>query len=330
MIYIKSPLRITLGGGGSDLPWFYKKNGGYVLTTSIDKFIHLFGIKRVYDNKIWLSYSKNEITENINNIKNEIIREALRYFNIDRSLELHTLSDVPGNSGLGSSGAFISTILKFCSEHKSHSLSKYELAKLGCYLEMTKLKKNSGLQDQFISVYGGIIEMFINTKGEVKVKKLKLKKKIKKKFLTSSVTFYTKLTRPSELVLRSQKKNYLKDIDKEKSMFEIIKIGKEIKKKLIVADIKGIGGLFHDHWQIKKNLANNMSNEFINNLYEYGIKCGAYGGKVIGAGGGGYIMFIIEPKKRKEFISKFKKFNLPILNWKFSENGTSLIDNSSK
>ena len=182
MIYIKSPLRITLGGGGSDLPWFYKKHGGYVLTTSINKFIHLFGIKRAYDNKIWLSYSRNEVCDNVSEIKNEIIKEALKYFNIKNSLEIHTVSDVPGNSGLGSSGAFISTILKFCSEFRLKKISKYKLAKLGCALEMEKLKKNSGLQDQFISVYGGLIEMFVNKNGSVKIKKLNLGNKIKKNY----------------------------------------------------------------------------------------------------------------------------------------------------
>ena len=306
MIYVKSPLRITLGGGGSDLPWFYKKHGGYVLTTSIDKFIHLFGIRRPYDNKIWLSYSKNEVCQNVKDIKNEIIREAFNYFKIKNSLEIHTVSDVPGNSGLGSSGAFISTILKFCSEFKSKELSKYNLAKLGCLLEMVKLNKNSGLQDQFISVYGGIIEMIIAKNGEVKVKKLKLKNRIKKKFLNSSVTFYTNLSRPSELILSSQKKKYLSKNENEKFMHDLVKIGKEIKNKLLLGDIKTVGHLFNEHWQIKKNLSNNMSNSFINKLYNYGIKSGAYGGKIIGAGGGGYIMFVLDSQKKK-FYQKVQK-----------------------
>lgn len=322
MIYVRSPLRITLGGGGSDLPWYYKKNGGYVLTTSIDKSVHLFGIQRVYDNKIWLSYSKNEVCNNINEINNEIIREAFKYFNVKNSIELHTISDVPGNSGLGSSGSFISTVLKFCSLYKNKKLDQYKLAKLGCNLEMIKLKKNSGLQDQFISVFGGIIEMFIQRNGEVKVKKVKINQNIKKEFINSSVTFYSKITRPSEQVLSAQKKNFVRFQEKEMIMSEMVKIGKEIKISLQKGDIKKIGYLFDEHWKLKKSLSNKMTNNFIDKIYKFGIQHGAYGGKVIGAGGGGYIMFLIDSRKKKKFISKFKNFKLPLFNWNFSDKGT--------
>ena len=322
MIYVRSPLRITLGGGGSDLPWYYRKNGGYVLTTSIDKFVHLFGIKRVYDNKIWLSYSKNEVCKNIYEINNEIIKEAFKYFKIKNSIELHTISDVPGNSGLGSSGSFISTVLKFCSLYKNKKLDQYQLAKLGCNLEMIKLKKNSGLQDQFISVFGGIIEMFIQKNGEVNVKKVKIDQKVKEKFINSSVTFYTRITRPSEQVLSAQKKTYAEFHEKEIVMSEMVKIGKKIKISLQKGDIKKIGHLFDEHWKLKKSLSNNMTNGFIDKIYQFGLKHGAYGGKVIGAGGGGYIMFLINPKNKKKFISKFKNFKLPLFNWNFSDKGT--------
>lgn len=322
MFYVKSPLRITFGGGGSDLPWYYKKFGGYVLTTAIDKNIHLFGIKRVYDKKIWLSYSKNEVVNDLNQIKNEIIKECFKKFKIKNSIELHTLSDVPGNSGLGSSGAFISAVLKFCSIFKKKKLNKYELASLGCELEMKDLKKNSGLQDQFISVFGGFIEMKINKKGVVKINNLNLDEKIKKKFINSTVTFYTKITRDSEEILKNQKKTFLSDKNKELQMHKIVRIGKKIKKCLLEGNIKKVGKLFNEHWLIKKNLSKNMSNKKINQIYDIAMKTGAYGGKIIGAGGGGYLMFVIDKSKKKKLIKNLSKFKLPIFKWNFVKQGT--------
>jgi len=322
MFYVRSPLRITFGGGGSDLPWYYKKFGGYVLTTAIDKNIHLFGIKRVYDKKIWLSYSKNEVVDDLNQVKNEIIKECFKKFKIKNSIELHTLSDVPGNSGLGSSGAFISAILKFCSILKKKKLNKYQLASLGCELEMKSLKKNSGLQDQFISVFGGFIEMKINKKGIVKINNLNLDDKIKKKFINSTVTFYTKITRDSEEILKNQKKTFISDKSKELQMHKIVKIGKKIKKCLLEGNVKKVGKLFNEHWLIKKNLSKNMSNKKINQIYEIAMKTGAYGGKIIGAGGGGYLMFVIDKSKKKKLINNLSKFKLPIFKWNFVKQGT--------
>ena len=322
MFYVRSPLRITFGGGGSDLPWYYKKFGGYVLTTAIDKNIHLFGIKRVYDKKIWLSYSKNEVVDDLNQVKNEIIKECFKKFKIINSIELHTLSDVPGNSGLGSSGAFISAILKFCSILKKKKLNKYQLASLGCELEMKSLKKNSGLQDQFISVFGGFIEMKINKKGIVKINNLNLDDKIKKKFINSTVTFYTKITRDSEEILKNQKKTFISDKSKELQMHKIVKIGKKIKKCLLEGNVKKVGKLFNEHWLIKKNLSKNMSNKKINQIYEIAMKTGAYGGKIIGAGGGGYLMFVIDKSKKKKLINNLSKFKLPIFKWNFVKQGT--------
>ena len=322
MFYVKSPLRITFGGGGSDLPWYYKKFGGYVLTTAIDKNIHLFGIKRVYDKKIWLSYSKNEVVDDLNQIKNEIIKECFKKFKIKNSIELHTLSDVPGNSGLGSSGAFISAVLKFCSILNKKKLNKYELASLGCELEMKGLKKNSGLQDQFISVFGGFIEMKINKKGKVKINNLNLDDKIKKKFINSTVTFYTKITRDSEEILKNQKKTFISDKNKELQMHKIVSIGKKIKKNLLDGNVIKVGKLFNEHWLIKKNLSKNMSNKKINQIYDIAMKTGAYGGKIIGAGGGGYLMFVIDKSKKKKLINNLSKFKLPILKWNFVKQGT--------
>tara|TARA_B100000959_G_scaffold284117_1_gene354849 strand:- start:759 stop:1748 length:990 start_codon:yes stop_codon:yes gene_type:complete len=322
MFYVRSPLRITFGGGGSDLPWYYKKFGGYVLTTAIDKNIHLFGIKRVYDKKIWLSYSKNEVVDDLNQVKNEIIKECFKKFKIKNSIELHTLSDVPGNSGLGSSGAFISAILKFCSILKKKKLNKYQLASLGCELEMKSLKKNSGLQDQFISVFGGFIEMKINKKGIVKINNLNLDDKIKKKFINSTVTFYTKITRDSEEILKNQKKTFISDKSKELQMHKIVKIGKKIKKCLLEGNVKKVGKLFNEHWLIKKCLSKNMSNKKINQIYEIAMKTGAYGGKIIGAGGGGYLMFVIDKSKKKKLINNLSKFKLPIFKWNFVKQGT--------
>lgn len=326
MIYVKAPLRITLGGGGTDLPWWYKENGGYVISSSINKYIHVIGNQRIFDKKIQLSYSKNEVINSVAQVKNEILKECLKEFKIKNSIELHTMSDVPGNSGLGSSGSFISAINYFLSIYKGKKLNKYEIANLSCKIEMINLSKNCGKQDQFISTFGGIKELVISKSGKVKVKNINVNRNALRKIKNSMVTFYTGQTRSSETILKSQKINYQ---NTKKQIQEIMKqiheIGYKTKKYLINADIAGLGSLCKNHWDLKKKLSPIMSNSKINIIYEHGINNGAEGGKVLGAGGGGYVIFYVKEKNKNKLIKSFKKFNLPQLHWDFEYKGVCQV-----
>jgi len=326
MIYVKSPLRISMGGGGTDLPWWYSKYNGYVISFAIDKYVHLIGSKRVFDKKIWLSYSKTEICEKIDEIKNEIFKETLRYKKIKNGIEIHTISDVPGNSGLGSSGAFTSALIYFLDLLKKNKIYKKDIASTACKIEMNYLKKNSGIQDQYISVFGGLKEIFVSKTGKVRVKSLKIKKKNIKKLEESLMLVYTNQTRQSEQILSSLKKEFKMNSEiKTQLMKKIHNIGLKSKKFLQEANIEKLGALFDEHWKIKKSLSPLMTNPKIDNIYKLAKKNGAEGGKLIGAGGGGYLLFFVKKKNRNNLLNFLKSKKFEKLDFKFDNIGTRQI-----
>lgn len=330
MIYIKAPLRISLGGGGTDLPWWYKNNGGYLISASIDKYVHIIGSKRLYDDKIWLSYSLNEITNNLSKIKNEIFRECMRITDIKKSIEIHSISDVPGNSGLGSSGAFISSLLYFLYKLKNKKLDKKKLAELACKIEMHNLKKNSGKQDQYISIYGGLREIWIDRKGNVKINKIKISDdnivNLQKKLLL----VYTNISRKSHNVLSSQKKTYENNKSKIKSyMKEIQNIGFHTKSILEKNKFDELGELFNCHWLIKKKLSPIMINKEIENKRDLLLHMGFSGVKLIGAGGGGYFLCTMKTKDSKFLRKEIKKHNFSCLEFNFDLKGIREVKDRS-
>ncbi len=324
MILVKSPLRITIAGGGTDLPWWYKKNNGLVISAAIDKFINITGFKRDFDKKIFLGYSKTEICDNTKEINNEIIKVCLEKFNIKSSIEIHSISETPGKSGLGSSGAFTSALIKFLAEYKNIIMTQQQVAELACDVEMKYLKKSSGKQDAFISVFGGFQEIKINKTGNVKTKKINISTKNIKKLNNSTLTYFTGITRDSEIVLKSQKKNYLKNNEKKIIFSKIAHLTNQIKKSLLDGNTKKLGETFHKHWVYKKQLTPLMSNDFINKIYTFAKKNGAYGGKLIGAGGGGFILFVVDHKKKQQLKKKLLKFKLKEFNWNFYSKGISV------
>ena len=326
MIYVKSPLRISMGGGGTDLPWWYSKHNGYVLSFAIDKYVHLIGAKRAFDKKIWLSYSRTEICEKIDEIKNEIFKTSLRYKKVKNGIEIHTISDVPGNSGLGSSGAFTSALIYFLDLLKKNKISKKNIASTACKIEMSLLKKNSGVQDQYISVFGGLKEIFVSKTGKVNIKNLKIKKKNIKKLEESLILVYTNQTRQSEQILSSLKKEFkMNSKIKTQLMKKIHNIGTRSKKFLQNANIEKLGKLFDEHWEVKKKLSPLMTNSKIDNIYQLAKKNGAEGGKLIGAGGGGYLLFFVKKKNSKKLLQFLKTKNFEKLDFKFDNFGTRQI-----
>ena len=324
MIAIKSPLRITIAGGGTDLPWWYKKNGGLVISSSINKFVNIVGFERNFDKKIFLSYSRIEVCNKIKEIKNEIIKTCFEKFKINSSIEIHSISEVPGGSGLGSSGAFTASLIKFLAEYKKIKMSRQQIANMACDIEMKSLRRSSGKQDSFISVFGGFQEIKISKKGIVKINKLNITKKNIRKFKESTLTYFTGITRDSEAILKSQKKNFIKNSEKKKIFSKIAGLTMHIKKSLLQGDIKEIGKLFHKHWLYKKKMTPLMSNNFIDKVYSFARKNGALGGKVIGAGGGGFILLIVDKRKKKQLRKKLSKFRLNEFEWKFYMKGTSV------
>ena len=326
MRMVRAPLRITLGGGGTDLPGWYRKNGGFLICAAINKYIHITGSRCIYDDKIWLSYSKVEVCNSISEIKNELFKKCLEKFDIPKGLELHSISELPGNSGCGSSGAFLVATLKLLSLMERRILVTKDLAELACHIEMVDLGHSSGKQDQYASAFGGIISLEIDTEGEVTVTPLKLDFITKKHLNHNLVFYYSGVTREANEILKEQNQDVGgRERSAVDAMQKIQKIGYESKTLLESGDLDGFGRLLHEHWELKKSMSKMMSTPFIDETYKFAMDQGALGGKVMGAGGGGFFMFYVPSEKHEHFRRSMQKRNLTEMDWQFDHSGVTQV-----
>ena len=290
MIVTKTPLRLTLGGGGTDLPSFYSRYGGLVVTSAIDKFVYLI-VKKMFEDKIRVSYSKTEIVEDRKTLEHPLVREALELLRIDRNLEIVSIAEVPSNTGLGSSGSFTVGLLHALHVYKGDSIIKETLADEACKIQIEILKEPEGKQDPYIAALGGIIAMEIAKDGKVVTKPVAIRDESLRELQNSLLFFYTGIKRNSSTVLKSQQAAVAKDDSAVvESMLHIKEIGKKVKSALESGNIEEFGRLQHEHWQAKK-LAAPASNPQIDKWCKLGIDAGALGEKLLGAGGGGFLMF---------------------------------------
>ena len=326
MKIVRAPLRITLGGGGTDLPGWYSKNGGFLICAAIDKYIYATGSRRIYDNKIWLSYSKVEICDSISEIKNEMFKKCLEKFNIPKGLELHSISELPGQTGCGSSGAFLVATLKLLSLMERRILVTKDLAEMACHIEMTDLNYSSGKQDQYISAFGGIISLEINTEGEVLVTPLELSDITKKHLNHNLMFYYSGISREANEILKEQNQDIGgRNQSAVKAMQRIQEIGYESKTFLESGDLDRFGRSLNEHWETKKSMSNRMSSPLIDEVYQFAMDQGALGGKVMGAGGGGFFMFYVPAENHNIFRKSMEKRNLKEMDWQFDHSGVTQV-----
>ena len=317
MIISKTPLRISFVGGGTD-NLVDQNFDGNVISTTIDKFVYV-GLNKKFDNFLRFSYSKTENVKEINLIKHEMLRETFKYFKITNGLEIISVADIPSSgSGLGSSSSFLVGLINIINYFKNLGLKKKEIAKIACEIEINILKKPIGMQDQYNAVYGGLKWYKFYDKNKVKVNNLNIDKKRILKFNQRLFLVFTGQVRKSEKILaKVQKKSNFN------SLQEISKLTKEFKKELISGDLNMLGKLLHQNWLLKKSLSKNTTNSKIDQLYNYGINAGAIGGKLLGAGGGGFLLFFVDNKNQKKFKNKF--FNKKIIDFNFYEKGTEIV-----
>lgn len=292
MIIARSPLRITLGGGGTDLPSFYEKHSGFLIAAAIDKYVYVT-LTKPFKPGIYLKYSLIEKTKNINNIKHPIIREVLRHEKLfNKPLEITTLADIPSGTGLGSSGSFTTALIKALYYQEKKIISPKILAEKACFIEMKKLNDPVGKQDQYISAYGGVTCFEFKKKDYVHSETLKMSQYNLNKLEENILLFYTGYSRKSKNILINQKNLSVKN-NKEmiNSLKKIKAIGYQVKNFLEKGDFESFGEIMNDHWHEKKKRSKIMSNSKINYWYEGALKNGAIGGKLVGAGGGGFLMF---------------------------------------
>ena len=325
MIVIKSPLRITLGGGGTDLPVWFKKNKSFLIFLAINKYIYVTLNERNYDNKIWLSYSKIEAVNKISQIQNEYIKVCLSRFKHVKGLEFHSISEIPSSSGLGSSGSFLVASNYALNEYYKIKMSKYDLAELSCIQEMKNLKKSTGKQDQFAATYGGFKSMKINYDGKVKLSNININNNEFKKFKSNILLFYTNIFRSADNVLKSQSKNIINDVDTSTYMKEIQKLGYKSYEAILSKDYDEFGKILNAHYNFKKKTSKMINNSVLDNLYEHGIRAGALGGKIIGAGGGGVFMFYVPINNQKKFRNKIIETGMREISWDIDNDGVSKV-----
>ena len=322
MILVRTPLRMSFVGGGSDLPSYYKKMGGAVLSTSVDKYMYVT-VNQKFDNNIRLSYSVTENENSAKQIKHPIVRNTLDLLNIKGGIEITSISDIPSQgSGLGSSSSYTVALLHALYAYKGHNASKEELARLSSHIEIDLCGDKIGKQDQYAAAFGGLNLIEFNEDETVLVSPVTCKPSTIKKMEESIIVFYTGRTR-SAAALLSEQSNNMKQASKRNLMSEMVSLVYDMKNLLENDDIESLGGLLDKNWQLKRQITAGVSDPQIDNWYNKGISAGAKGGKLLGAGNGGFMMFFA-PKEKHANISIAMK-GLQRVPFSFDNNGSQIV-----
>lgn len=324
MIIARSPMRISLGGGGTDLPSYYSRFGGFFISAAIDKYVYIM-VHPAWNEEYIIKYSKMERAKTIDEIKHPIVRTTLEYLEIGPNIEICSTADIPSGTGLGSSGAFTTALLKALHAYQKNLLvSPHELAEEACKIEMDELKNPIGKQDQYIAAYGGVTCFDINSDGRVCAQPAKLSLHTLYSLEDHLSIFFTGYSRSaSDLLLDQDKKSKAADKAMIDNLHYVKELGFRIREALESENFHQFGLLMHEHWEHKRLRSLGMSNSFIDELYALGLSNGAVGGKLIGAGGGGFLMFYTENKR--QLREAMLKANVHELRFKFDFEGTKLI-----
>lgn len=292
MIITRSPLRVTFGGGGTDVPSYYRKHGGFVISAAIDKYVYVTVI-RPFMPGIFLKYSELERVERVDDVQHPIIREAIRTFNFATpQLEITTLADIPAGTGLGSSGSFTTALLKALHAYQKNPIRPEALAEEACHIELDVLHEPIGKQDQYIAAFGGITCLQFDADDKVKAWPLKISEDTLHNLEDNLLLFFTGYARSASAILKEQDdKSRSDDRAMTENLHFVKKLGLQCKEALEAGDLQEFGRLMDTHWQHKKKRSASMSNSQINAWYDLAMANGAIGGKLIGAGGGGFLMF---------------------------------------
>jgi D-glycero-alpha-D-manno-heptose-7-phosphate kinase len=330
MILSRTPFRLPLGGGGTDLPSYYHKHEGFLVTGAINKYMYLsINIPAVID-KIKINYSKVEIIDpgQIHLIKHDIVRETLRFLKVNQPIEINSMADLSAGTGLGSSSSYTVGLLRALNIVKKRYVSTHDLAEEACRIEIDLIGKPIGKQDQYAAAYGGVNALEIDTLGNVKVCPLNLHQETIYEMEHRLLMFYTHIQRDANEILAEQSSKAKNDDEMViRSMHRIKEIGREIKAALEQDNITVFGELMHEHWLEKKKISQKMSNSKIDLWYEKAQKNGAIGGKLMGAGGGGFLLFCVEEGKRRQLRSAMEAEGLRYMDFQFDWEGSKVLVN---
>lgn len=298
MIIVQTPLRISFFGGGTDFPSFFMEEGGCVLSSAIDKYIFVT-VKERFDHKLRIGYTQTEMVDDVDQVQHELIRESLRLTGISRSIEVTTMGDIPSEgSGLGSSSTVTVGALHALYTYLGEMVSAEKLARESCAIEIDKLQKPIGIQDQYIAAYGNLRYFEFMPDGEVRAEKVAIDAEARRALNDRFLLFFTGVSRKADGILKEQKANIG---DRKMILREIKQMVYEARKSLTGCDFDTFGRLLHESWVLKKKLAGQISNGAIDGMYEAARRAGATGGKITGAGGGGFLLLYV-PYERQSTV----------------------------
>jgi D-glycero-alpha-D-manno-heptose-7-phosphate kinase len=324
MIIARSPLRITLGGGGTDLASYYGEHEGFLVAAAIDKYVYVT-VMRPFKPGVYLKYSALEQVAAVADVKHPIIREALQLLNLDvPQIEITTLADIPAGTGLGSSGSFTTALLKALFTHCRKVAHSQELAELACDIEINRLGEPIGKQDQYIAAFGGITCLTFHKDHRVTVQPLRVSMETMFDLEDNLLLFFTGFNRSAGSVLKDQHdRSHARDAGILRNLDYVKSLGYRSKEALESGDLVRFGELMHEHWEYKKRRSDAISNQQIDRWYSLAMKNGAIGGKLVGAGGGGFLMFYARDRNRLR--QTMIEAGLEELRFRFDFEGTKVV-----
>jgi D-glycero-alpha-D-manno-heptose-7-phosphate kinase len=326
LIVSRTPFRLSLGGGGTDLPAYYTKHGGFFISGAVDKYMHIV-LNNRFESGIRLSYSQTEIVDSIHLIRHPLVREALKLLDMKDRLEIVSLADVPAATGLGSSGSFTVGLLNALYAHQRMVRTREQVAEVACDIAMNRLHEPSGKQDEYAASLGGIRSYEIDTHGNVKAKELTIAESTLPELEYGIMMFYTGITRSAGEILGKQQRRVAEGKGEAlKRMHSIKAIGIKSRDALETGDLTRFGELLHEHWVAKRGITDNMSTDQVDKWYSLARKNGALGGKLVGAGGGGFLMLFCQ-EGREKVRSALETQGLTEMRFRFDFEGSKVIYN---
>jgi D-glycero-alpha-D-manno-heptose-7-phosphate kinase len=324
MIITRSPLRISLGGGGTDLPSYYRKHSGFLIAAAIDKYVYLT-LHQTFVQELIVKYSRLERVSSVDEVQHPIIREALRLVEIEGPyLELTSMADIPAGTGLGSSGSFTTALLKALHTYKKNLMHPRDLAEQACHIELDLLGEPIGKQDQYIAAYGGLTCFQFLPNDQVEAWPLKIDTETLYNLEDNLLLFFTGYNRSASSILKEQDdKSKQRDQAMIDNLHFVKELGYQSKEALESGDLRHFAELMNVHWEYKKQRSGTMSNPDINTWYDLAMTNGALGGKLIGAGGGGFLMFYAEDKTRLRHV--MAQTGLREVRFRFDFEGTKVV-----
>jgi D-glycero-alpha-D-manno-heptose-7-phosphate kinase len=323
MIISKTPLRMSFAGGGSDLPVFYREFGGAVVSTAIDKFVYVT-VNKKFDEKIRISYSRTEEAKSVEKVRHPLVRESMKLLGISGGVEITSIADIPAKgTGLGSSSSFTVGLLNALHAFANRHASADKLARESCEIEIEHCGEPIGKQDQYAAAFGGFSFIQFNQHDSVSVEPVICQRETLRQLEDNLLVFYTGITRSASALLKTQQQAVASQKAKQKTMQKMVELARQLKAELQNNNLAAFGEITHENWLLKRSLTREVSNDAIDGWYSRGGKAGAVGGKLLGAGSGGFLMFYA-PEERHEAIRRELKELRPV-KFRFEPQGSKII-----